>query len=1817
MLNHRTIVLYISILLLSVQLFGQTDIPLEVFLNSDGTIRLGNTLSKSIDTQKYEMNLKSDGTPYFIRRNADVITDTADYRWDYQFFLPGVELRSNNPNIQNNFKVTAVKIDGEEIYAGGIFNRAGGKRRAYIAKWNRSSGEWSSLGGGFAFLTDKDSLNRIQINDIEIGINGIYAAGVFDRVYQDSTDNAGIEAHNIAYWNGTKWNTLNNVSFTGTYWYFPPFQVWYDVGILNDIEYNGGKLYVGGKFNSVKVNGESSPVKSFAVWNEVTGNWEFPIKGVGSESGAGFFEGWINAVKFYSPSQSSDSNFVFLGGNFNYAYDKNYSGIFGNEGKISANSIARLNLADSTVISFGEGIVNSQANDSGGNLDTVVTCFEIANGRLYIGGEFDVVNGSATGTNGKNIANLDLSSGLWHGAGELNGMVHSITAVWNSDLSSKDIIAAGEFKTSNLADDYHYIARSTFHILIWEPLIDANGNEGTDKPVYELASDLKKNFTIAGGGFTTAAKKAAYGIAYFDHNTSRWNTSAGSGIGGINTKNRVIALHLSGNKLYAGGLFESVGPISSSNIAVFDTKGKYWDNIGKGTNGLVKSIWVDGNNLWAAGDFDTLYNADGSVVISKNIARWDLQSENWNRVGSGLGASGVDNPTINSIYVSSGILYAGGDFNFIDNLETKSVAKLVNNSWQAMHDGISSVSGENYPGVIYTITTINSEIVVGGYFIDPDTTLHNVTSNAAYMVARFDGAYWKRLDPNFYGFNNAVYAIEAGASSIYAGGWFTKIFKTDGTDIPANHIAVYNGSAWSAMSDGFSAANYFSYVSAIKIRGSEVIAGGNFQSSGNNPVLNIAKWDGFGWKALGGGVNGYPGFVNTYDKIVSAMVSTNDNLYLGGYFTHTGNKEADYLSKWTEGIDSIKLTVSISPPEAENEGATVTPSPGKYLIQKGITQHLVAHETVDWKLKNWGGDYYGVDTAINFVTRQNASLVARFVKKISLSDFSIYRINVLGDTVFNPSAAIDGNIIYVRVKVRNPNDFDVIANVEFLLDDNSLPGENDSGKVRILLPSNKTIKYDYVFTTDSLAYASDGTPALDPYTIEMFLYERNQFIKSDSASIVINPRPVILVHGLWSNAKTWDRFVKGAGSYLKLTHPRLKGFAVNTMKTGELPAKPFEIVTIRQNAKSLQKFIKKIRYSEDAEHIDIVAHSMGGLISRHYITSLMKATHDGAPVVNKLIMLGTPNMGSACAYGAIGLYGAIVALKTAKTRSIFGKIRSLLGGIFKYPRNLYQLTPSYVNNLFNPNNVNPFKIPFYILAGNNIINTCAANEVGDGVVNLSSALASGHPEWISFDVQKVIPIMHTSMTKSDAVYYGFVKQLLTDVEVPFPNNSQLIKEKIIAKNETKGSNNFGEIFHQQIIPLGGNETQTITIPINSGDAMHIMSFVGRNVTTEILSPDGIVADKIDTSDARSFEIFRNQTADPVVPGDWKFRIKNNRADSALIFFWSTIDNSDFNLTMKISKTSNNGIIIKDTVSISGQTKPADSVKANVIDSRGQISFIDLFDDGNHNDGAANDGIYSGTAASLPDGKYALNSTAYYSGEKRFKSRVMQLGSEFNESASDLSLDIFSPVDSIGTNDNARLIYNVENNGPAAAKNISMNSVIPSDFQIDSVYFDTGTIRQNASSIVWNIDSLKAKTNAILNIIGKFTASGAKEFSGSVFSATEESDSGDNTGSFILAVDVLLGLGKEDVIPSEFKLYYNYPNPFNPSTNIRFDIPEAATVKLEIYNILGQKIASPIHKEMKPGRYTLRLNLNKFASGIYLARIQAGKYVKTIKIMLLK
>ncbi len=125
----------------------------------------------------------------------------------------------------------------------------------------------------------------------------------------------------------------------------------------------------------------------------------------------------------------------------------------------------------------------------------------------------------------------------------------------------------------------------------------------------------------------------------------------------------------------------------------------------------------------------------------------------------------------------------------------------------------------------------------------------------------------------------------------------------------------------------------------------------------------------------------------------------------------------------------------------------------------------------------------------------------------------------------------------------------------------------------------------------------------------------------------------------------------------------------------------------------------------------------------------------------------------------------------------------------------------------------------------------------------------------------------------------------------------------------------------------------------------------------------------------------------------------------------------------------------------------------------------------------------------------------------------------------------------------------------------------------------------------------------------------KEFSITVYSGAFASES---VVRYVEVLDHVMTSNEDELgLPKEFSLGQNYPNPFNPSTNIQFALPEQAEVTLKVYNLLGREISTLVSGRMNAGNHKIEFNASGLSTGLYFYRIQAGSFIQTKKMMLIK
>jgi hypothetical protein len=563
-----------------------------------------------------------------------------------------------------NDSVSALAVSGGNLYALGYFTTAGGTPANHIAKWNGSS--WSALGsgldgnGGFPYLFA-----------LAVSGSNVYAGGIF-------TTAGGTSVNNIAKWNGSSWSALGSgIPFGGN---------------VSALAVSGSNVYVGGQFQSAG----GIAATNLARWNG--SSWS-AMGSMGNATGDG------SAVWALSVSGSD----LYAGGYFT------------NAGATAANHVAKWNGSSWSPLGLGTDWDLSALAVSGSNV--------YAGGRFYTAGgseanflaKWDGTTWSVPGPSvGMTVAPRDvfamavLGSDLYAGGGG-GGSTANRIAKWNGSgwttlgsgisapadyyggyvyalvVSGGDVYAGGVFTTAG--------GSAATNIAKWNGSNWSALGAGISSPGYSVlyALTVSGNDLYAGGAFTTAGGGGATNIAKW--NGSSW-LALGSGISAPDNDpyygGTVGALAVSGNDLYAAGLFTSAGGLAVTNIAKWD--GNSWSALGSGINGAVLALAASGSDLYAGGDFTM---AGGNAV--NRIAKWN--GNGWTTLGSGV------NDTVYALVVSGSNVYAAGQFTMAGGSTANHIAKWDGSSWSALGSGMTGERPE-----VLALAVSGSYLYAGGWF---------------------------------------------------------------------------------------------------------------------------------------------------------------------------------------------------------------------------------------------------------------------------------------------------------------------------------------------------------------------------------------------------------------------------------------------------------------------------------------------------------------------------------------------------------------------------------------------------------------------------------------------------------------------------------------------------------------------------------------------------------------------------------------------------------------------------------------------------------------------------------------------------------------------------------------------------------------------------------------------------------------------------------------------------------------------------------------------------------------------------------------------
>ncbi|NQV16155.1 T9SS type A sorting domain-containing protein [bacterium] len=276
--------------------------------------------------------------------------------------------------------------------------------------------------------------------------------------------------------------------------------------------------------------------------------------------------------------------------------------------------------------------------------------------------------------------------------------------------------------------------------------------------------------------------------------------------------------------------------------------------------------------------------------------------------------------------------------------------------------------------------------------------------------------------------------------------------------------------------------------------------------------------------------------------------------------------------------------------------------------------------------------------------------------------------------------------------------------------------------------------------------------------------------------------------------------------------------------------------------------------------------------------------------------------------------------------------------------------------------------------------------------------------------------------------------------------------------------------------------------------------------------------------------------------------------------------------------------------------------------------VPMFDDGDHEDGEANDGIFGALPLAPPDENfYTAHIHAYsdsgYSGFLNNVGSFTTAGPITFQNISFRNDSIFYP------GDNPQFYLEIMNEGTSAiATDVSARISLVEEFYAQVLGGD--------SRPFGDIEVGVTATNSLYYWIRiNADSPGDTNFTVNMAISSNGIDYWDD--SFNIYIEPVVGISDGDIgIPQDYSLMQNYPNPFNPTTTISYGLPEAVKTTLIIYDITGRQITTLTDAQQPAGYYNIQWNGtdesgNPASAGLYFCRLEAGSYSQTIKMVYLR
>jgi hypothetical protein len=295
------------------------------------------------------------------------------------------------------------------------------------------------------------------------------------------------------------------------------------------------------------------------------------------------------------------------------------------------------------------------------------------------------------------------------------------------------------------------------------------------------------------------------------------------------------AIAVAGSDVYVGGIFTFAGDAPHSYVAEWD--GRAWQNLSGGLSGApsgespeVDALAVSGTSVYVGGIFTTAHNGATAVAVH-DVAAWNTQTSTWSALGAGIAAGSTCSfcvVRVDAFAVSGTSVFAAGEFGKAGTVAANSIALWNGSAWSALGKGLYSCTACSpvQAGDVTSLALSGTTLYAGGTFDHAGTV-------AANNVASWNtgSSAWSALGSGVVaGFEGGVFALALNGTSLIVGGDFTKAGS-----VAVNSLAVWSGSAWSALDGaksgvtiGTAASGAEGQVLALLVSGSTLYVGGNF-----------------------------------------------------------------------------------------------------------------------------------------------------------------------------------------------------------------------------------------------------------------------------------------------------------------------------------------------------------------------------------------------------------------------------------------------------------------------------------------------------------------------------------------------------------------------------------------------------------------------------------------------------------------------------------------------------------------------------------------------------------------------------------------------------------------------------------------------------------------------------------------------------------------------------------------------------------------------------------------------------------------------------